>query len=334
MARRPAPTAVDVMTKAFMSRIQTPVMDCSSVPNKETLEKLARSSCWMLVAKMSEILLNERSVPTNALKNVSGYFEAGSQGGPLHVAAKLRFEALFRTKCFDEIMNEADDVLLLEEGRISREHPGAVTDTTILMRLLRAEVLATTGRGEEAVEHLTRLLDKIQSGHAGLGNSEMLPAWAWRVRWALVNTCLRGRYTAEAIKQLLQMLQDLHDFDTTAPEVHVEEAKIVVLSRLSRTLLQVGALQAAIGYCDMAVSQLSIMTTAFSSDASAAAALEQANMQVNLTRALALFGINEYAEAMALFEAIITSEEGRTDSRECALGVSALYESLLCTEES
>ena len=128
------------------------------------------------------------------------------------------------------------------------------------------------------------------------------------------------------------MLQDLHDFDTTAPEVHVEEAKVVVLSRLSRTLLQVGALQAAIGYCDMAVSQLSIMTTAFSSDASAAAALEQANMQVNLTRALALFGINEYAEAMALFEAIITSEEGRTDSRECALGVSALYTRACCAQ--
>ena len=112
----------------------------------------------------------------------------------------------------------------------------------------------------------------------------------------------------------------------------MEEAKIVVLSRLSRTLLQVGALQAAIGYCDMAVSQLSIMTTAFSSDASAAAALEQANMQVNLTRALALFGINEYAEDMALFEAIITSEEGRTDSRSALLGVSALYTRACCAQ--
>ena len=67
--------------------------------------------------QMSEILLNERSVPINALKNVR-ILRAGSRGGPLH-GGKLRFEALFRTKCFDEIMNEADDVLFYRR-RISR----------------------------------------------------------------------------------------------------------------------------------------------------------------------------------------------------------------------
>ena len=333
-----AATAIDEMTKTFLNRIKTPAMDCSRLPNNvETLEKLARSSCWTIVVTMSQILLNERSVPSNALKNVSGYFGEGSRGGPLHVAAKLRFEALFRTKSFDELMNEADEVLIVEHERIAREQPGSITDTAILMRLLRAEVLAMTGRGEEAVEHLARLLDDLRlTGENITGSSQQLPAWAWRVRWAMVNTSLRGRYTAEAIKQLLGMLQDLCDLETTPPEVHVEEAKIVVLSRLSRTLLQVGALQAAIGYCDMAVAQLGTMNTHFSADASSASALAQANMQVNMTRALALFGINEYAEAMSLFEAIITSEEGCTDTRGefASGGFRSVYESLLCTEES
>ena len=44
-------------------------------------------------------------------------------------------------------------------GRIGA--PGCRHRHDHLMRLLRAEVLATTGRGEEAVEHLARLLDKF-----------------------------------------------------------------------------------------------------------------------------------------------------------------------------
>ena len=81
-----------------------------------------------------------------------------------------------------------------------------------------------------------------------LGHGAFVGLWSTQV--------FEEGYTSEAIKQLLGMLQDLHNLGTITPEIRVEEAKLTVLSRLSRTLLQVGALQAAIGYCDMAVAQL------------------------------------------------------------------------------
>ena len=330
--------AIDEMVKSWMDRIKVPVMSTGNLQNNmETLEKLARASCWNSVVSMSEFILGERSVASNAMKNVSGYFETGNSGGGLHTAAKLRFEALFRTKAFDEVMNEADEVLRLERQRLDVENSKGITDTVILMRLLLAEVEATTGRGEVAVENFAHLLDDIVTAEKNniSGSSHQLRAWSWRVRWALVNTSLRGRYTSDAIKQLLTMLQELHDMDTQEEDesilLQVEEAKIVVVSRLSRTLLQVGALQAAIGYCDMAVAYLGEVTKNFPASSN----LKQMSMQVNLTRALALFGINEYAEAMNLFEEIIDSEEARGEGKEVSLGgFASTFESLLCTEES
>jgi tetratricopeptide (TPR) repeat protein len=86
--------------------------------------------------------------------------------------------------------------------------------------------------------------------------------------------------------------------------LRIEEAQLVVLCRLSRTLLQSGALKAGIGYCDMIVERLGMLSK-YEQTEGGAPILARMTAQMNFARAVALFGISNFEEAMSLFESII-----------------------------
>jgi hypothetical protein len=226
---------------------------------------------------------------------------------------------MFRMKTFDALTREASDVLGIEEKRQGGNGGGGayLTDNIIAIRLLLAEIKATTRKGEDAIKDFSVLSNEIASAmnSGDAAQQQFREVWQWRVRWALINTTVRGGYVNSGVKQLLQTHQDLSTLgekQLASPSadvlsmLRIEEAKVVVLCRISRALLQVGALKAAIGYCDIAAERVGKLTSEYGEGSEESVSIiANLSMHTTFARALALFGINDFGEAMALFETII-----------------------------
>lgn len=224
---------------AFLSNCRTIPLDPSTVPATPSgLQTFARASAWQYVVTLSAQLMQEQ-----------GPYSDRHQGH-IPTVLKLRLEGLFRMKMFDELTAEAGQILDVEMKRQRLESaPERSFDLTNAMHLLQAEVLSMTGRGDEASTQLHALLHRLAQ------SAEPSAAfWSWKTRNCLVNAAVRQRQWRAAMGLLMDMLGEIRRArEGGGPSVEdATRAEIVLLCRLSRTMLQLGAIRAGVGFCRQA----------------------------------------------------------------------------------
>jgi hypothetical protein len=163
--------------------------------------------------------------------------------------------------------------------------------------------------------------------------------WQWSIRHSMVNVCVKIRQLPLVLKHYLAMLMDIQcmrrdeeglcadGYSHGGPispdnagqvaidkesvkeyNLSISKAIIVVLCRLSRSLLQNSALRASIAYCDKAIEALQENDLSDSDDI--------VTYLVRLTRALALYGMNEFQDAMNIFDDVILKATSSDTSQE------------------
>jgi hypothetical protein len=206
-------------------------IDLTSVPQSVMgLQMLANHFCWKQAVKLSSKLEAAEPVKNGALSQVT----------------KLRLDALFRTRLFDELVMETNKIIMAEQQRIqSSATEGTIGDQSndgdliLSMKLLQAEIKAIAGRGEDALGYLRIIQQSLSASSAPLLNGRF---WSWRIRCVIVNAAVRQRYWRIVIKELLSMSKDVEeeiDSVGSEPPLSLLRAHVVILCRISRVLLQV-----------------------------------------------------------------------------------------------
>jgi hypothetical protein len=237
--------------EVFMTKISIPPIDITVVPlSIAGIQTLARVNAWKHVVAMSDQLLTS--------KDQSLFVNEGTQ---FNLVFRLRMNAFFRLKMFDELVQEATAVLTTEEHRINalrdqsdtgydRPHQGVCnSDKVLALQLLLIEARAMTGRGEEALQQLYALrkwLCDDLSDVEILENDEIL-WWKWRIQWSIINTLSKQRQWRQTLFELQTTLRDVQwkrsqlesPFQTPLCLMRLLSSEIIILCRLSRALLQV-----------------------------------------------------------------------------------------------
>lgn len=190
------------------------------------LVALAQSFFWPAVLKLSGQLLEQESTPDHLLCNIT----------------RLRFEALYRMKLYDELANEVTAILQDEEKKIAGDaDPQNINyNVVVSMRLLLNDIKLMTGRSEEAVEQLNAMKAWLESVQPA---TSVVLFWLWQVKCHIVNGYIRLRNWRSASLELNGMLNELqrrHTACTSAEDrTHLLKAQITLLTRLARMLFQV-----------------------------------------------------------------------------------------------
>jgi hypothetical protein len=177
------------------------------------------------VLKLSGKLLEQESTPEDQLCNIT----------------RLRFEALYRMKLYDELTNEVTAILQDEEKKLESDaEPRSFNYNVIVsMRLLLNDIKLMTGRSEEAVEQL----NAMKSWLSGVEATSNALFWLWQVKCHIVNGYVRLRNWKHASLELNGMLNELQLRLTACTvaedKANLVKAQIVLLTRLARMLFQV-----------------------------------------------------------------------------------------------
>jgi hypothetical protein len=197
--------------------------------------KCAQSFYWPQVLKLSEKLLLQEDLPEQLLSTIT----------------RLRFEALYRMKLYDDLANEVTIILNDEEAKNGDATPAEFNYNIIVsMRLLLNDIKLMTGRSEEAVEHLNamkRWLETVTTENA-TNNTVNISAlfWLWQVKSHIVNGYIRLRNWRAASLEINSMLNDLQarvlactGSGCAEDRSLLVKAQIVMLTRQARMLFQV-----------------------------------------------------------------------------------------------
>jgi len=291
---------------AFLSKCRTVPLDPQSVPcSLAGLKVFAQASAWKHVVEMSGKLLAQS--------------ESSTENG-LSFVLRTRFEGLFRMKMFDELTHEVTRILEQEAAKSNKN-----MDVVLALRLLIAEILSLTGRGEEALTELTVLKRGLgEGGGAGAGadaGQGSNPLWLWRTKNSIVNVAMRMRLWRTAIGEMTGMISEVEA--AKADEMEYAKAEIVLLGRLSRAMLQIGAVKAGVAYFQKAKERLEDLE----SRAEAGAAESDVAEHVQLTSGLVLFSQGNFEEAFSTFGAILSKAQGRQSSDTSAVVLDASEDS-------
>lgn len=186
---------------------------------------LAQSFYWPGVLKLSGTLLAQEGTTEQQRTEI----------------IRLRFEALYRMKSYDELANEVTAILSEEERKVAVDvQPREFNhNIAVSMRLLLNDIKLMTGRSEEAVEQLNTMKAWLSS-EAPTSN---VLFWLWQVRCHIANGYIRLRNWRSASFELNDMLNDLQQRVLVCGSVEdrsqLVKGQIVLLTRLARLLFQV-----------------------------------------------------------------------------------------------
>ena len=245
-----------------------PPIDISTIPvSIGGIQTLAHLNAWKHVVDMSERLLHSKDSNIN------------NEGTSFNLVFRLRMIAFFRLKMFDELVQEAGVIIAAEEQRVSnlmhqqqqqqqqqqsfssqlsdgngfdRPKQGICnSDKVLALKLLLIEARTMTGRGEEALQQLYAIRKWLSNEKSLLEwqsqiNDEIL-WWKWRIQWSIINTLAKQRQWRQTIFELQSILRDVQwkrsQGDSTKKTplsfLSLLSSEIIILCRLSRTLLQV-----------------------------------------------------------------------------------------------
>lgn len=202
----------------------------------------AKNGAWKNVVELSEELLKMEE------------FKAPPSTVNFNIVIRLRLTGLFRLKLFDELSHEVGRALLIEEEYIQKKSQSqvvAIHEKAIALRLLSIEIKIMTGNVGDAMEQLyvlkkflnTKVIE-LRDGMDSAAAAEIAQWWCWRVRWSIINGLLRQRLWRQSIVELSDMLHDmptlfLCEDDSGSRIKFLLHSEIIILCRLSRTLIQV-----------------------------------------------------------------------------------------------
>lgn len=204
---------------------------------------LAQSFFWPSVLKLSSKLLEQENTPEHLLSSIM----------------RIRFEALYRMKLYDELANEVTAILVEEEKKM--EHDGDDQqgssfnyNVVVSMRLVLNDIKLMTGRSEEAVEQLNAIktwltatanatTSESSNSSSNGGNNSIVLFWLWQVKCHIVSGYIRLRNWKSASLELNAMLNELQQrvaVCTVAEDrTNLLKGQITLLTRLARMLFQV-----------------------------------------------------------------------------------------------
>eukprot|EP00596_Hydrurales_sp_CCMP1899_P005610 CAMPEP_0119036770 /NCGR_PEP_ID=MMETSP1177-20130426/4707_1 /TAXON_ID=2985 /ORGANISM="Ochromonas sp, Strain CCMP1899" /LENGTH=415 /DNA_ID=CAMNT_0006997107 /DNA_START=66 /DNA_END=1310 /DNA_ORIENTATION=- len=312
--------SAEMMMHTFISKCKKFPLDINAVPKNALVQTFALSSAWRQVADLSSKVDDTKTQTSSAIS----------------VTTRLRLEGLYRLKMFDDLSIEAGNVLATERARFAlmgmQTHSEAYvqcSNTMYALRLLLAEVKAMTGNGEDAFRQLYQLRHELdgqpRDGNVSVTAESYLEGCFWwrsRVTSSIINAAVRQRLWRIAVAELKDLLDSFRDEHTRL--LSLEESKggeaevctrqfhrveIILLCRLSRLLLQIGAMKASLSCFELSISALETLTS--ESDTSKPQLMDDISCQVNLTKGLMLFGQDQYEDAIAVFDAIIDKENSK-----------------------
>ena len=175
---------------------------------------------------------------------LSGKLLFESENFPEHLlgsVTRLRFEAQYRMKLYDELATEISGLIAEETKKIESggNNSGFNYDVIVSMRLLLNDVKLMTGRSEEAVEQLHNIKTWLSTEKP----SNNVIFWMWQVKCHIVNGYIRLRNWKQASLELNCMINELHQRVNACTNAEdrssLIKAQILLLTRLSRMLFQV-----------------------------------------------------------------------------------------------
>lgn len=213
----------------------SPVQSVEGPIDLPLLIHLSKSCSWNEIVRHTTNLLADRSSISQFSKNEMNMF------------TKLRYEALFRMKMYDDLMTEVTlqlQNLEAENNHLNQESADDHFDLISGYKLLIFEVNLMTGHGQESLEHLLRYRKQLSGLQAGNGSvPHRATYWLWHAECHIVNTSIRTRNWKRAIKDLTVLSNMLRDYlvETNNEEEKCDyyAARIVILCRLTKILLQV-----------------------------------------------------------------------------------------------
>eukprot|EP01038_Epipyxis_sp_PR26KG_P016847 gene16847-23079_t len=284
LSTRPLVTIVDqidVLTDDFMRQCRKKPLNISEIGNDlNSLVILANNSAWKYVVQLSAKLLSN-----DQIEDIQ-YFQI----------IRFRFEGLFKLKMYDDLSQEVTDVLNKEESKID-SNVSLITS----LRLLITEVKVMTGRSQEALEQIFFISKWLKS----LNQSIIADFWIWQSKCSLINISIRLRQWKMAIQELKLLSIDIEFAiqltNIESEKIILKKCLIIILSRLSKVLLQIGSLKSCKNY----------LKAAFECFNSEESLIQEKNLLLNLylIEGLILFGTEQFENAMEKFELIISSEK-------------------------
>lgn len=200
----------------------------------EELNLLAKNSAWVHVVRFSTVALSRDT----QLISSQDYF----------AIVLLRYEALYRLKMFDELLNEINTMMSERfsdpEKNAQIVEDGNVFDIYCSLRLTKYEVCIQTGHGQIGFQELQDLQQWLSNQPQKQPNNVRVEYWRWHIHLNFINFYTRGRNFKTALQWHRKMLSQINEllFSTSpssAEYVDLSSAKIMLLCRTTRLLLQV-----------------------------------------------------------------------------------------------
>lgn len=306
-------------TDLFLAGCRPPLLVQDIPSNLSGLYTLKEICAWQAAADLSGKLLFE---------------EESTMEGDLSKISCIRFEALFRMKKYDDLIVEVGNILNAEEKRMEAERSALGGDAhaaqpnynlTISMRLLLYEMKMMTGRSQEALEKLfvlrESLAESLQSTQSNEednssnnnSNKTLISFWLWQVRCHIVNAFIRQRNWKAAAVDLQHMLvelghliQEAESSGATEEAASMTKAKVLLLLKLSRVLLQIGSVKLSTPCFEQASALFAHEAAADTAGVSVRDS--QMQSQLMLTQGLLLFCTEQYSQALDVFSTVIEAE--------------------------
>lgn len=236
--------SIDFLADGFLKNCVLPVERQKGVlpklsevpPSIEGLRELRNSCSWQELLKLTQQMLSDQQLQSAVL--------------PLpdrDAVLAVRFEALFRTKMFDDLQSELSREIDSFQGRHLAEKE---FDCLFSYRLLLLEVRILSGNAGSVVEDLLAVQGELVElehgqchGDESRKRSWHASYWRWATSLQLVNSFLRLRQWRRALLELRSIQRGLADESSAQHEEEKTDfcyARVALSIRLVRLLLQIG----------------------------------------------------------------------------------------------
>lgn len=228
------------------------------------------------------------------------------------MALAYRCEALFRMRLYDDLISELGAILPIVEKQLEEKIDEVVVDRVASLRLLLAEVKLLSGQSSDAFEAYADIESWLSELSPEM--STLAQFWSWHVSCHICNAHIRLRNWKSALRLLRSLFLRLEVVDNeTSPEeqADIASAQVILLCRIAKLLLQIGAVKAASAQADLA-SQLMATKPALT-------VLDRfafLQTQTLLLQGLLHFSEERFDVALDVFNTVIGTEKVRMASKE------------------
>jgi len=235
--------SVESLTREFLQECSVPPIDPSSVPkNLSGMKRLAKHNMWRNILEIS----------ASSSPDISKHaFE--TMDNESICSLSLRYEAFFRLKMFDELSSEVGKALS-QLAHLQESTTDAVMNLQrdylrIALTILFSETQFMIGHGHEALAQLyvLRLTQERSEVQTAEGSK-----WIMKLGLSVVNMLMRQHQWTNAIAELKDLLRSFRTSKTEEKSPLYCCYEVLLLCKLARVMLHVGAVADGERYLDLA----------------------------------------------------------------------------------